>query len=69
MNNYWKNVKLAEKMWLNKSTLDMFESAVSTVLPDFIKKPVFLGGRDIGLKLAKAINKPETIKKFVESDN
>jgi len=62
MNNYWKNVKLAERMWLNKSNLDFFESAVSTILPESLKKTVFLGGRDIGLKLAKAIGSPESIK-------
>jgi 2-polyprenyl-6-methoxyphenol hydroxylase-like FAD-dependent oxidoreductase len=36
MNNYWKNVKLAEEMWLKKSNLDTYEKAVSNILPEFL---------------------------------
>jgi len=36
MNNYWKNVKLAEEMWLKKSNLDTYEKAVASILPGFV---------------------------------
>ena len=67
--NYWKNVKLAENMWLRKSNLDMYSSLVSSVLPSFMRKQVFEGGRDIGLKVASKLVDREKIRKYIESDN
>jgi hypothetical protein len=55
MNNYWKNVRLAEKMWLRKSNLDMYSSMVSNFAPSSMKKALFEGVRGIGLKVANEI--------------
>lgn len=67
--NYWKNVKLAENMWLRKSNLDMYSGLVSHVLPSFMRKAVFEGGREIGLKVASKLVDREKIRKYIESDN
>jgi len=69
MNNYWKNVKLAEEMWLKKSNLDTYEKAVSSILPSFMQKQLFLAGRDIGLRVAKNVVNHSKIVNYVESNN
>ena len=67
--NFDKSIYLAKMLNLSKDNMDMFQTAVGTLLPSFLQKTTLHTGVKIGLTAGLTVANSESAKHFIESDN